>query len=92
MNFNVLEHDDSDDNAHFHIIGYIISWSSVFMNPIIYVISNKYYRKTVLKTFGCNTNGPSEMYYNDTLYLTPKLRRTLPDNELRTRFQSGFYE
>ena len=50
-----------------HILGYIIFWCSGFINPIIYIVSNKYYRRAMLETVCC---APAEL---ETLTVTSRL-------------------
>ena len=40
------------DLAWLHVVFYIVFWSSAFVNPFIYFLTNKNYRKAMLKTFG----------------------------------------
>ena len=42
-----------------HIAGYIIFWCSGFINPVIYIISNKYYRKAMQEVVCCINNEES---------------------------------
>ena len=39
-----------------HVAGYIIFWCSGFSNPVIYIISNKYYRKAMQEMVCCEPN------------------------------------
>ncbi len=39
------------DMPGLHVAGYIIFWCSGFVNPVIYIVSNKYYREAMLETF-----------------------------------------
>lgn len=36
-------------NAGLHVAGYIIFWCSAFINPLIYIASNKYYRAAMIE-------------------------------------------
>ena len=49
------------DNAGWHIFGYILLWSFTFINPIIYIFANQFFRLAFLKTFTKNstTNNPT---------------------------------
>ena len=51
MVLNPLEHNENPENAAFNLVGYIISWVSVFVNPIIYIFTSTLYRKAFFNFF-----------------------------------------
>ena len=52
------DHDKLDypnrDNPELHVAGYIIFWCSAFINPVIYIASNKVYRRALKDVICCN--------------------------------------
>ena len=50
------------NNPQLHVVGYIIFWCSGFINPIIYIVSNKYYRKAMMEVVCCNAQNQSEIF------------------------------
>ncbi len=60
----------NNDLPGLHVAGYIIYWCSGFVNPVIYVVSNKYYRQAMFDTF-CrkrNQGGSPVMSVTDNPY------------------------
>ena len=51
MVLNPLEHNQNPENAAFNLVGYFISWISVFVNPIIYTFTSTLYRKAFFNFF-----------------------------------------
>ena len=51
MVLNPLEHNENPENAAFNLVGYFISWVSVFVNPIIYTSTSTLYRKAFFRFF-----------------------------------------
>ena len=50
-----------------HIAGYVIFWCSAFINPVIYIISNKHYRRALIEILWCrNSYDAISIIENDT--------------------------
>ena len=58
-----------------HVAGYIIFWCSGFINPIIYIVSNKYYRKAMIDSL-CGTQEFEEMFIGEVMQRTSSFVRT----------------
>lgn len=53
MILNPIEHDTKQ--AEINVICYIISWISVFANPIIYICTSSMYKEAFFNLFRCNS-------------------------------------
>ena len=58
MLLNPLEHQDERNprNAMINVICYMISWISVFANPIIYICTSSMYKEAFLNLFRCSSS------------------------------------
>ena len=56
MCINHLENDEDSKNVPYHVIAWILSWTSVFINPLIYGFSKKFW-KGLKKAVQCNKKG-----------------------------------
>ena len=65
MCINQLENDEDSKNVPYHVIAWIISWTSVFINPLIYGFSNKTFQKGLKKAVLCDKEGVSNGLQSD---------------------------
>ena len=59
-----------------HIIGYILSWMTVFVNPLIYILSNKFFRNAAKKSFSCAICKRQNLEMYDSVFSTWDRRRS----------------
>ena len=98
MCINQLENDEDSKNVPYHVIAWIISWSSVFINPLIYGFSNKTFQKGLKKAVLCDKEGVSNAGLQSDEWFTfrtldrraPRTPNTQPRCTQST-YQSHFY-
>ena len=94
MCINHLENDEDSKNVPYHVIAWILSWTSVFINPLIYGFSKKFW-KGLKKAVQCNKKGGNGLQNVELRVRThdqraPRTPNTQPRCTQST-YQSHFY-